>query len=556
MAIEHFDEGVYASNFWFGGVPYPAQYLYAPPLLPTAIEWTMIVASLCGIKPTGFIPMIPSLIAGIATIPSIWWVGRRWFGVTAGLTSAWLVATSDFHTCYSRAALTDVPVCLFMLWAVYFLWRTFEKATMASEKVVERRKPKAPARPSLPWSDILLAGLFTGLAWWTKYNGWLPLAIGLSGGAFWQLLTPSAERQISRTLTCWFLVASFAFVIWSPVLWGLQDEKYGGYASVAANHRQYVVGLKGWRKSAQAQMYNIGAYENPLEIFYAPFRNQKSLRRDIDPDIQTISFLARVGLWRFAFETLHRMLYEAVFILFVPIVSLAICPWICFRKIFLDRNSAELIPVCLASVWFVGMTFATPMYHPYPRLVLPWLFSTWICFGAWFQSWLGRPSDGRSGELKKPRIRILALMLIAVSSIRTLSGSANAWHDRTGIEQIGEQFARSIKQEIKKPGSPDNKSLTIVLGEPALVFGLYSEGLSNVWPGQNLEFIQRTNRVPTFVCLSTEFIASMSLDDRDRLTRHFEPAIRNQFRNSSHLVLNESWRNEQPKSLSLFRLVR
>ena len=62
MAIEHFDEGVYASNFWFGaeeGYEYPARHLYAPPLLPAAIEWTMILASLCGIRPTGLIPMIP-----------------------------------------------------------------------------------------------------------------------------------------------------------------------------------------------------------------------------------------------------------------------------------------------------------------------------------------------------------------------------------------------------------------------------------------------------------------------------------------------------------------
>ena len=88
MAIEHFDEGVYASNFWFGedeGYEYPARHLYAPPLLPLVIEWTMIIVSLCGFRPTGFVPMIPCLVAGLATIPSMWWVGRRWFGPTAGL---------------------------------------------------------------------------------------------------------------------------------------------------------------------------------------------------------------------------------------------------------------------------------------------------------------------------------------------------------------------------------------------------------------------------------------------------------------------------------------
>ena len=254
MAVEHFDEGVYASNFWFEveqGGEYPARHLYAPPLLPMAIEWTMIVASLCGIKPTGFIPMIPSLIAGLVTIPSLWWVGRRWFGPSAGIVAAWLVAASDFHASYSRAALTDVPVCLFMLWGVYFIWQALQSGT--------RR-------------DILLAGLFTGLAWWTKYNGWLPLAIGLSGGAAWQLSLPRADRRLRQFFTRWLLVALTAFVIWSPVLWGLQ--KHGGYAAVAANHRQYVGNLddfERWCDTALSQMRTIGAYDNWFGALHEAF---------------------------------------------------------------------------------------------------------------------------------------------------------------------------------------------------------------------------------------------------------------------------------------------
>ena len=45
MAVEHFDEGVYASNIWFGpeaGYQYPMRRLYAPPLLPSLIEWSLI----------------------------------------------------------------------------------------------------------------------------------------------------------------------------------------------------------------------------------------------------------------------------------------------------------------------------------------------------------------------------------------------------------------------------------------------------------------------------------------------------------------------------------
>src|SRR6187401_3144666 len=43
-AVEHFDEGVYASNIFFGppDYAYPMQRFYAPPLLPALIEAGMI----------------------------------------------------------------------------------------------------------------------------------------------------------------------------------------------------------------------------------------------------------------------------------------------------------------------------------------------------------------------------------------------------------------------------------------------------------------------------------------------------------------------------------
>ena len=51
-AVEHFDEGVYASNIYFAApeYAYPLQRFYAPPLLPALIEAGMIVglAAECG----------------------------------------------------------------------------------------------------------------------------------------------------------------------------------------------------------------------------------------------------------------------------------------------------------------------------------------------------------------------------------------------------------------------------------------------------------------------------------------------------------------------------
>src|SRR5262245_52822704 len=56
--VEHFDEGVYASNLWFGedsNFRYPMRHLYAPSLLPALIEWTMILSG----KISGSLALIP-----------------------------------------------------------------------------------------------------------------------------------------------------------------------------------------------------------------------------------------------------------------------------------------------------------------------------------------------------------------------------------------------------------------------------------------------------------------------------------------------------------------
>ena len=552
MAVEHFDEGVYASNFWFGpedGFSYPARYLYAPPLLPAAIEWTMILASLCGIKPSGFIPMIPCLIAGIATIPSIWWVCRRWFGPVAGLTSAWMVATSDFHASYSRAALTDVPVCLFMLWAVYFLERAF--SDFATKDVLPNAKSKQKSKlilANIPWRNIALASVFTALAWWTKYNGWLPLAIGLAGGTLGQILTPRTERRIFRMVGCWVLITSFAVIAWSPVLWGLQ--KHGGYAAVASNHRQYVLsfnaarfgsGWRGssWQSSAWAQLNNIGHYENPLDVFYQPFQQQSFPRKTITLNSRWLFSLAKNGQWRILIPMLQGWAFTSVTPLLVPMGSLLLSATLCSVLIFRSPHSRLRLQLCLVAAWFAGLTFSTPFYYPYPRLALPWLFSTWICIGLAFQIWLSRAvrnDEKNEFVLTSSRFAVAMSVLFLALVMRLMCGSAYAWSDRANVQVISAKFAAAIKKETVTLGFPEDEAVVYVPGDPALFFGLKASGLPAVGPVQGLGFMQAPSQRPTFVAFPWRKSA-MSEDDRDLLfSMRFERVDGGEER-PSHIVL-------------------
>src|SRR5262245_50522346 len=152
-AVEHFDEGVYASNIYFGApdYAYPQQRFYAPPLLPALIEAGMIVG-----LPPNLAALLPGFLAGCGTIEALWWLGRSWFAPEVGLAAAALAALSDFHIAFSATALTDVLLGLWLVLAVDAIGRSLVAG-------------------DLRWA--VAAGLYTGAAWWTKYNGWLPLAL-------------------------------------------------------------------------------------------------------------------------------------------------------------------------------------------------------------------------------------------------------------------------------------------------------------------------------------------------------------------------------------------
>ncbi len=311
VAVEHFDEVVYASNLLvpaeFGG-EYPFRQLYAPPLLPSAIEWfTVFGKTLLGDVPRWW-PMLPALACGLATIPSLWWIGRSWFSPRAGIVAALVIAFHEFHAAYSRTALTDVPLSLFVLWAVHWFW-------------IALRSGRG--------RDAIVAGVFTSLAWWTKYNGWLPLAIAASGGVLWQILLPRGERNWTRLIRVWLLSAATAFVLWLPVLWDCQ--KIGGYSVVAANHRQYVTGLASWGGNL------VRGYQY-LDEF--------------------VGWTSGVGL-----------------LLAIAVVLLPKRYGV--GEDDRDPTSPErLLASALTGAWFCGLIVATPLYFPYSRLWQPWLVSS------------------------------------------------------------------------------------------------------------------------------------------------------------------------------------
>jgi dolichyl-phosphate-mannose-protein mannosyltransferase len=412
-AVEHFDEGVYSSNIYFPPpeLTYPLQRFYAPPLLPALIELGMIVG-----LPPNIAALLPSFLAGCGTVVALWWFGRSWFGPRVGVAVAALVALSPFHITFSVAALTDVLLGLFVVLAV-----------------------DAAARSlcgDLRWAVV--AGIYTGLAWWTKYNGWLPLAIEAAAIAvLWLLRDRGQGHRTSASPLIYFLVtAAVAAAIWSPYLLALQDQ--GGYTPIAANHAKYAVGLGGWYGSARRQSAN----------FFL-----------IDGGWSGAALVAALAL-------------AAV----VPAMAVEPCS---------ASRQRQKIGAALVSVWWLGLAITTPLYWPYPRLLLPGLLATWL--GAAILIDL---------LLRQRRERLAAGLISLLAIAPTITGLGWSWasrantigNDRRALLKIAREIRRDLDQATFAPAaaiSPPSRAV-YVFGEPAIFFQLRAGGEPIVVPAQHV----------------------------------------------------------------------
>ena len=101
IAVEHFDEGVYASNVWCPDedYSYPDRHLYAPPGLPRVIEEIHL-----WFQASDLSSIAPSLLAGILLVPLLGLLARDWLEEPAARAAVLLAFFSDVHILYSRTA--------------------------------------------------------------------------------------------------------------------------------------------------------------------------------------------------------------------------------------------------------------------------------------------------------------------------------------------------------------------------------------------------------------------------------------------------------------------
>ncbi|MBD3676336.1 MAG: glycosyltransferase family 39 protein [Planctomycetaceae bacterium] len=462
--VEHYDEGVYASNRWFTaeeGARFPDRHLYAPPLWPGILEMSQLVL---GTSTLGV--MLPGIACGVFSVWLIWRLVRQWMGPEEALFAAAMLALSGYHILFSRTALTDVPVSMFLLWGITAGWRA-----LSTERI----------------GVAIWAGVITGLAWLTKYNGWYPLAVAGAGLAAANLFHVKRSGIAWLRWRCWGVMVVTAIVVWLPAWFDLQEDGRGGYAAVAANHSGYLEGWASWLTNFRAQFENLRWWDLLGSHF-----GRVSL-----PMLCLVLTLFGTGI------RLQRLIRSGV---------------------NREPMSPEILSGWMMVAWVVSLLLMTPLYRPYPRLAMPLMLVLIVGAASGFreirQLW-GRDavtensSTGQdvAGSLTRRKVGtmiwglfVLVASVILVASPVAPDQGGSPWEDRRSMERLSRMVVEECTTLSPGRESAPVSYLIYVYSEPAIYYHLCRLAPRNVLvsPVANLGFLSQTSgREPVPIFLVT-----------------------------------------------------
>lgn len=472
IGINHYDEGVYVISAvgMMASIPelFPNQIVFSPPFFfGTAglMHWVFG-------GDADRVAILVNIVIGTLTVGAVWAVGRAWFGPRAAVIAATLLALSPFHILLSRVALTDVA---------YSLW--FVLALGALVLAVQRGDYRV----------AILAGVLTGMAWNTKYHGWFVLLI--TGVA----LVPDLRRMLTRRssprpLAMWCtaaVVAGLCYLPWAVYMGTASAD--GGYGGIV---RYFAAMLRGeWlanvMRHAAQQAFMEGPLSRaaPLAALGAGLLTSRGL-----PSTRVLGIAAILAL--------GGILIGATGVaVLLALMSLAILA----REFAAYRTR---VIICWVGLWLV----AAPFYHPYARLLLPFVIAAFLLAGLVLdrvlrrfsavsaQGFAERANEQRAGRVGASGNWPIGLVVITLAaglaasipfvrnddgdawrSSRNVAALAAAIDDRVpedeAIYVLGEPplayYLRALGREV--PGDLRPRALASVTGPAYIIGGVYSQ---------------------------------------------------------------------------------
>jgi 4-amino-4-deoxy-L-arabinose transferase-like glycosyltransferase len=428
LGLTHFDEGPYAiSGMWPWAPPeirlYPKQVLYSPPLYFLLVSFSYWIYG----APADTPAIVVNLVFGTATIFLVWWIVRRWLGDDAALAGASLVAFSDYFVTNARVALTDTVFGFLFLLSLGLVAHASEKR-------------------SLVWSFV--AGIAVGLAWNTKYHGWLPLltALLVPAMAYVKLESP----RFKQLLICWLIMCAVAVACYLPWAFYIQAQP-GGYLALSKYQRTFlsIQWLPNLWRQIRMQIYLDGW-----------------LTRVAPAGAALFALLLHPERWkghRWAIVALVTSLLAAG--LFVGGVTVTAVAAIVSLPVLFRRA-----PYLLAGL--VLLFLMTPLYHPYARLCLPLLLCASAAAGtaiarlASASLWWHRLSGARIAVAIGLSVAVILFSAIWVIPKKTV----NTWM----ATDSGRRAVETMSQRLP------TDSIVFVHGAPEIAFYFQTHGIKTI----------------------------------------------------------------------------
>lgn len=421
VGLDHFDEGVYVfsalglSDAAQPNLLYPEQWKFSPPVY---ISLVALAYKLIG--PSDMAAVLVNVFLGTLTIAAVWWLGRRWFGPPAGIAAAALISLSEFHIALSRAALTDVAFAFFFLIALGLITLALERSSVKL---------------------AVLAGLVVGIAWNTKYHGWFALVIAGLALLPYAYVYRTRGWTLARLLILYVVISVVAGITFLP--WALFVQfQPGGYRALLEYQRILIDAH--WRTNLIMQVQMQLFSEGPLTRVSIPVAFLCASLLAPRGRISGIRLFVILVLLCIAALTVGGAGTAAL-------LSLLALPGLLKRT----SSLATWLALSGLSVWFI----TTPLYHPYARLVLPFVLTTYLIAGFWMATLLTEAESRSAHNIRLVLVAGIGALVVLIVAL-ALPRTSDPWRSSRGAPD-----AVAAMNAIIPTGSR-----VIVIGEPEVAF--------------------------------------------------------------------------------------